>query len=491
MDAPSPRPRPSSFRVFLRRSAAVVACLGAASMIPVDIARADVAGQMNSFFQDAGGAANVTGPSAYQGQTAGYYSMGNVWTRFPQKSVQPFNLQMPSVRAGCGGIDIFTGSFSFINGAEMVAMLKATANNALGFAFQLAIDSVSPEIGKVMDGMANKAQQMNQMNISSCEAAQGLVGGLWPKMAGARSNVCAAIGNSEGIFSDWARSRQECGPGGKQEATIDGSKDPKMGENAAGAPRNYTWDAIQKSNKFGTYDQAFSEYLMTLVGTIIVNPKGGDDGGPQVVFHGPAEEAVVTALLDGTSSGGAAVKFLKCDEQLKCLEVTEQQLQISVGLRTKIKGMIDSINSKIRTDSALDVAEQQLLNMTSLPLYKMLAVQAMAHQSFNPGETSALAEIVAINLLSAMIDNMLDRISQSSVQVQSGDVDVSKAWREQLAAARDRYAQRDFKLKDTLNQTIFLINKSVMLESTLQNSMSPAMAASLNFSRGLSAQGLN
>jgi conjugative transfer pilus assembly protein TraH len=489
--ANTPSPRPSRFRALLRRSAAIAMSLGAASMIPVGMARADVADQMSSFFDDAGGAANVTGPSAYQGQTAGYYSMGNVWTRFPQKSVTPFNLQMPSVRAGCGGIDIFTGSFSFINGAEMVAMLKATANNALGFAFQLAIDSVSPEIGKVMDSMANKAQQMNQMNISSCEAAQGLVGGLWPKMAGARSNVCAAIGNSEGRFSDWARSRQGCGPEGKQEETIDGSTDPKMAENAAGAPRNYTWDAIQKSNKFGTFDESFSEYLMTLVGTIIVNPKGGDDGGPQVVFHGPAEEAVVTALLDGTGSGGAEVKFLKCDEQLKCLKVSDQKLQIPEGLKTKIRKMIDSINLKIRNDTALDVAEQQLLNMTSLPLYKMLAVQAMAHQSFNPGETNALAEVVAINLLSSMIDNMLDRISQSSVQVQSGDVDVSKAWREQLAAARDRYAQRDFKLKDTLNQTIAFINKSVMLESTLQNSMSPAMAASLNFSRGLSAQGLN
>ena len=172
--AHTPSPRPSPLRAFLRRTAAVAMSLGAASMIPAGMARADVAGQMNDFFQDAGGAANVTGPSAYQGQTAGYYSMGNVWSRFPQKSVQPFNLQMPKVSAGCGGIDLFTGSFSFINGAEMVAMLKATANNALGFAFQLAIDSVSPEIGKVMDSMANKAQQMNQMNISSCEAAQGL-----------------------------------------------------------------------------------------------------------------------------------------------------------------------------------------------------------------------------------------------------------------------------------------------------------------------------
>ena len=240
-----PSPRPSRLRVLLRRTAAVAMTLGAASMVPVDIARADVAGAMNDFFQDAGGAANVTGPSAYQGQTAGYYSMGNVWTRFPQKNIQPFNLQMPSASAGCGGIDLFTGSFSFVNGAEMVAIMKAVANNALGFAFQLAIDSVSPEIGKVMDGISNKAQQMNQMNISSCEAAQGLVGSVWPKMSQARSTICAAVGNSQGKFSDWARSRQECGAGGKEKATLDGNDPNKMNpELIPGNPRNYTWAAI-------------------------------------------------------------------------------------------------------------------------------------------------------------------------------------------------------------------------------------------------------
>jgi len=96
-----------------------------------------------------------------------------------------------------------------------------------------------------------------------------------------------------------------------------------------------------------------------------------------------------------------------------------------------------------------------------------------------------------VNLLSSMIDNMLDRISQATVYVQPADAEMGKMWRDQLTAARARYAQRDVALKGALDQTIALINKSVMLESTLQNSMSPAMAASLNFSRGLSAQGLN
>jgi len=86
---------------------------------------------------------------------------------------------------------------------------------------------------------------------------------------------------------------------------------------------------------------------------------------------------------------------------------------------------------------------------------------------------------------------MLDRLGQSTVHVQPADAEMGKMWRDQLSQARSRYAERNVELKATLNQTIALINKSVMLESTLQNSMSPAMAASLNFSRGLSSQGLN
>ena len=35
-----------------------------------------------------------------------------------------------------------------------------------------------------------------------------------------------------------------------------------------------------------------------------------------------------------------------------------------------------------------------------------------------------------------------------------------------------------------------IINRSVMLESTLQNAMSPGMQAALSFSRSLNVQGL-
>jgi conjugative transfer pilus assembly protein TraH len=78
-------------------------------------------------------------------------------------------------------------------------MLKATANNASALPSSWR-STVSPEIGKVMDEFSQKAQLLNQMNISSCETAQALVGGIWPQMDSTRSTICEAVGNSQGVF---------------------------------------------------------------------------------------------------------------------------------------------------------------------------------------------------------------------------------------------------------------------------------------------------
>jgi len=472
------------FRALYRRFAATTAFVAVLAIVPADIAQADVAGKMDSYFKETGVAANVTGPTAFDGQAAGYYSGGNIWSRFPQKAVSPLNIQLPSARAGCGGIDLFAGSFSFINASEMIALMKGVANNALGFAFKLAIDSVSPEIGKVMGEFSQAAQQMNQMNISSCEAAQGLVGGLWPKLQGARSTICTSVANSQGVFSDWARSRQGCNAEDKQDDILASNKDERMADHIPGSRRNYTWQALKRGGRFGAFDKEFSEYLMTLVGTIIMNTgKGGDNS---IRYLGPAEDAVVTALLDGTQDG-QMVKILKCDEETECLSVSEARLNIpeKFGLRNRVLDMIISMNQKIMSDTELSDDEKQLLNMSPLPLYKMLAVQSMARQTFSAQDTKIMAEIVATSLLSAMIDNMLDRIGQSQLGFEPADQPTAATWRQQLSEAKAKYSKREYRIRDTIQVTATLIDRTMMMEATLQNSMSPGMAAALGFARGL------
>jgi len=333
--------------VTTRMKRAVAAIL--AATLPLTSASADVGSSMDSFLNDVGGAANINGPTAFEGQSAGYYSLGNVWTRFPQKTTNIANLQLPRARAGCGGIDLFAGSFSFINAGEIVAMLKAVANNAVGFAFSLAIDTVCPECSKIMQEFAQKAQLMNNLNINSCELAQGLVGGIWPKGDLADKAICEAIGNSEGIFTDYAAAKHGCGTRGQRSSTTAAGAG-KYDDVNPGVPRNYTWTILKKSAFFspgGRFDEELAEYAMTLLGTIIYVPPKDDEPGKFVPIFGEASSTLVTSLLDGTSGGGAGgnVLIFHCDEPDKCLDpgFRSLNLPVSKSLRRRVSVLIDGM----------------------------------------------------------------------------------------------------------------------------------------------------
>ena len=463
--------------------AAAVAML-AATLAP---ASANVGGDMNTFFSDMDGAANASGPAAYQGQSAGYYTLGSVWTRFPQKTVYPANLQLPKVRAGCGGIDIFAGSFSFINASEFVAMLKAVANNAIGFAFKLAIDSISPQIGGVIDEMQDIANKINQFNMNSCEQAAALVGNVWPQEDLASQSICEAIGTSQGIFSDAARARHGCGQGGQRTSTITGASDPALKALAPG-PKNYAWDMIKHSPLASESEQT-RELIMTLIGTIIVPQRVSDDDQPNIQYVGGQVGPILDALLDGTQS----VTILDCSDSDKCLGLGTQTLAPLGGdaLTPHVRRLIISMSDKIRSDTALTAEEQQLLGLASIPLYKVLAVQAASGFRLSSGEIDSLAEITSIDLLNALLSELLDQVAAArGGLVNQGDAAKIEQFMTQLRDVRQRVGERDSKVSDRVNRTLDIVNRAMMIESTLQNKMAPGMAASLSFSRALSAQGM-
>ena len=139
-------------------------------------AAADVLSEMNRFWQ--GVAVNTTGPTAFQGQASGHWTLGNLYLRSPVRSEQVATVNLPSFRAGCGGIDAFAGAFSFINSDQLIAFARAVAQNAAGFAFELALETISPVIAETMSKLRALAQWVNSQNLNSCETAQALVGAV-------------------------------------------------------------------------------------------------------------------------------------------------------------------------------------------------------------------------------------------------------------------------------------------------------------------------
>ncbi|MCL1446522.1 conjugal transfer protein TraH, partial [Klebsiella quasipneumoniae] len=91
------------------------------------------------------------------------------------------SMTLPDINAGCGGIDAYLGSFSFINGEQLQRFVKQIMSNAAGYFFDLALQTTVPEIKTAKDFLQKMASDINSMNLSSCQAAQGIIGGLFPR----------------------------------------------------------------------------------------------------------------------------------------------------------------------------------------------------------------------------------------------------------------------------------------------------------------------
>ena len=80
-----------------------------------------VGDSMGDFWKNAGGSySNSTDAGGYKLQGAGYYTGGNFTARTKVVNVNPVSIVPPGIRAGCGGIDVYTGSFSHINTDHML-----------------------------------------------------------------------------------------------------------------------------------------------------------------------------------------------------------------------------------------------------------------------------------------------------------------------------------------------------------------------------------
>ena len=113
-----------------RRAHLLPLCSAAALAAATTAVQADVLSEMQRFWD--GAAVNTTGPTAFEGQASGHWTLGNLYLRAPVQSERIGTVSLPSFRAGCGGIDAFAGAFSFIDSDQLVAFARASPRTPRG-----------------------------------------------------------------------------------------------------------------------------------------------------------------------------------------------------------------------------------------------------------------------------------------------------------------------------------------------------------------------
>lgn len=444
---------------------------------------------LNSYFNGLGFSKNFTSPHAYHGQQAGYYSGGSVFMRSAVQDVQIMQIEVPSYRSGCSGIDAFTGGFSMINSDQMVNLLKDIMNKSASYAFTLAMETATPALANVLNQWSSKLNAINQANINSCETAEGLVGGMWPKMRGSQERVCQDIGQTKGIFTDWAQAKQKCGMGGEFSKTMNTARNNPQYRDMVFDSGNIVWRAIRK-NTWLQNDDELAEFFMSMTGTVIVSRDQNKDDSPVQI------SPLVPSLMDSKNNNlvkalleGGKVTIYRCDtkDEGGCLHPqADKEITISRerAFGNRIHLMLEDMVNRIIDDTALTPEEMGLLESTSLPVYKMLNVQVAFAGNKDALHVPDYAEAVAGDILYQYLEQVMRVVRNSVATSQAPEAllvqfqpAISQELSELQNARKNAYAR--------MNMSVQMIQQTQVIEKMLAGDLSTHLVNSLAWAKGM------
>ncbi|MBF2735052.1 MAG: conjugal transfer protein TraH [Betaproteobacteria bacterium AqS2] len=334
-------------------------------------AGADVARDMRAMFDGIGAYGSVDGPRHIAAQSRHVFSGGGLQYRAPRRSYSLYNVTAPSLQAGCGGIDLYAGSFSFINKDRFVQMLKNIAGNSVGLAFKTALCSTSANLCQAVEDVQRTVEQLNRFNIDSCEAAKRLVGGAFGAAEQSSQSACMAAARQGGQAADAAAARQLCAqPSGYAQIRRAAAKSP-----AAAAPvdfvgGNMTWEVLSKSA--AGLDKQDREFLMSMLGAHVVMTTS-----VALRYH----------LADLNQR---QVVMLRCGDK-DCLQVARATVTLSTSFLDLSRRRLEDIRGAVRQGRALSSVQLNLVASSPLPLLAMI----QADEAGAAGLLDVAAEAVA------------------------------------------------------------------------------------------------
>lgn len=304
----------------------------AALMLASFPAFAGLQGQLNTMF---GEMSATTNPQVVIDARRGVITGGAFSMRSPIVPIQmnAINYTPPGITAGCSGIDAYGGSLSFISGQQFVQLLRSIAANAEGFAFQLALSSMSSQISNLLSSSESLLQGRLSQLKNSCEAAQAGLNALGINQSSV-NQAAQNIETSMGISTD------------SNAAAVDNTPQSPAVQAVASTPaakliyHNVMWDALKAHNFANAYGEGadantYDEEIMSLAGYVITcNPAttkncaaadttGGASGGVGLIIGQPTLrlEDLVYGATDPQSGTGKSQVYV-CGDAAQCMDVS-------------------------------------------------------------------------------------------------------------------------------------------------------------------------
>ena len=322
---------------------------------------------------------NYTEGNAYKTARRGVLTGGGMEIKTKLMDVHPITIEPPSISAGCGGINLFTGSFSFINSEQWILFARSVASNAVGYAFELALEEMSPAIHAIVTKLQNAANLMNGYQLNSCQLAQGIVNDTIGQVVDNRAKTDASIYSSTlGYFDDYFTARNGNNGDGRSESIVKIARsNPELYSQKLGG--NIVYNALLEANipswfKTRVDFNNFASEFMSVMGTIIVIPEQLPDGNYEQKIETKPPVISFRDLVEGSKN--IDLKVYQCAGDyasgIPCTALSIKSLDGFQGFASKLQdvllgadrqsGIVLKFTEGGNVDLALSTEEQKLMN---------------------------------------------------------------------------------------------------------------------------------
>ncbi|MBX9744372.1 MAG: conjugal transfer protein TraH [Chlamydiales bacterium] len=315
---------------------------------------------------------NTSDPVAINSQLGVHFVGGNGVLRTNVYDINPIHVGMPTFSAGCGGIDYNLGAISMASGSEIKNALKGIASNAVGYAFLLGVETISPSVSSTIKQIQTWANQLNSININSCELASSMVQGIWPKTQRGSAYICEHAGTSSPLFKDLIEAKHGCRD---DSAKRTNALNRVKGNNSDILIGNYNiaWKAMESAS----LDEETKNLFMNITGTIVVHemPEGGIGYQSVQVFPPQYKKALELLRYGGEMANAYQINENKIDVKIEIMTISPEN-----AWKSKVHKILTSIQSKIikegKEQSTLTDEERTLLLNTRFPIGSLASLMA-------------------------------------------------------------------------------------------------------------------
>lgn len=421
---------------------------------------------LDKFFKSLGGQVNQTAPGAFQDQAAGYYTGGGYVLRQNNRVIQPINISLPQLGAGCNNLDLYFGSFSFLQGEQLMQLLRQIGTGIPTYGFQLFLKTMAPQIENLLSQLRKQLMDMNNMMVNSCQASQQIVGGLWPKGTAASEQICMDEKRSGG--EDWFGARKHC----EKPSTIHSEVQNAQGKykDLMAGEYNLVWHVLKKMPEYQN-NKELASFVMSVTGTLI-SKREGDVIRLRVIEPKADQKDFIAAYLKGGTTSQ-----LSCDEDQKCLvpRLTQVTIQDSTShpqttMKAKVIHKISELRIKYVSKQSISTEDIAFLNdAVNLPVYRYIQVSVAAGTPFLMQDA---AEYIAANVIFTQFDRVMSEVLEAidalqKIQLEDGAIE---SFKKNLQNARVRVQSLLIGANSgsihLLNQTIQAIEQAIIAKNS-------------------------